>query len=66
MVCVVDLYEAENWYTAPNDISVGQIGGIATDKDGNVVIFHRGSHKWDADSFDRDNRYLKEEDGGYH
>ncbi|CAG5132319.1 unnamed protein product [Candidula unifasciata] len=29
-------------------LAVGQIGGVATDKDGNVYIFHRGSRQWNA------------------
>ena len=27
---------------------IGQVGGVATDNDGNVYIFHRGQRVWDA------------------
>lgn len=34
--------------------SIGQIGGIDTSFDGNIVVFHRGSRKWSYDSFQND------------
>ena len=37
---------------APN--SIGQVGGIDTSFDGNLVVFHRGSRKWSFDSFHGD------------
>ncbi|XP_059168734.1 peptidyl-glycine alpha-amidating monooxygenase B-like isoform X2 [Physella acuta] len=40
-------------------LKVGQIGGLATDKHGNVYIFHRGSRQWTADSFGLDNNFLR-------
>lgn len=33
---------------------IGQIGGIDTSFDGKIVVFHRGSRKWDFDSFTND------------
>ena len=27
---------------------IGQVGGVATDNDGNVYVFHRGQRVWDA------------------
>jgi hypothetical protein len=30
----------------PESNKIGQIGGIDTDKNGDLVIFHRGSRKW--------------------
>lgn len=30
---------------------IGQVGGLDTDPNGNLVIFHRGSRKWSFDSF---------------
>ncbi|XP_007486292.1 peptidyl-glycine alpha-amidating monooxygenase isoform X6 [Monodelphis domestica] len=30
----------------------GQVSGVALDSDGNLVIFHRGDHIWDGNSFD--------------
>ena len=58
-----DLEEAEDWYTVPSDIHVGQIGGVATDKHGHVIIFHRGYNTWDMDSFDRYDVYKKQAEG---
>ncbi|KAK7115903.1 peptidyl-glycine alpha-amidating monooxygenase B-like isoform X2 [Littorina saxatilis] len=40
-----------------NEIRIGQVGGVATDKEGNVYIFHRGERIWDASSFDFDNNF---------
>jgi hypothetical protein len=34
--------------------SIGQVGGIDTSFDGNLVVFHRGSRKWGYDSFKND------------
>ena len=31
-----------------DDLMLGQIGGVATDSQGNVHIFHRGSRVWDG------------------
>ncbi|XP_025077135.1 peptidyl-glycine alpha-amidating monooxygenase-like isoform X2 [Pomacea canaliculata] len=33
-------------------VRVGQVGGLATDKQGNVYVFHRGTRIWNAQSFD--------------
>lgn len=42
---------AENWYDQKS-IGLGQVGGIAINqKSENIVIFHRGSQVWQADSF---------------
>lgn len=30
-----------------NDVKVGQVGGVAVDNNNEVVIFHRGSRKWE-------------------
>ena len=42
---------------------LGQITGIAINLRGNLVIFHRGSHRWDARSFDGNNRYSLASEG---
>lgn len=34
---------------------IGQVGGLDTDIDGNLIVFHRGSRKWSFDSFFNDN-----------
>ncbi|GFO44719.1 peptidyl-glycine alpha-amidating monooxygenase [Plakobranchus ocellatus] len=46
----------ESWPTEP--MHLGQVGGIATDKDGKVYIFHRGSRIWNAQSFSLDNDFM--------
>lgn len=35
----------------------GNIAGVDVDKDGNVIIFHRGSHRWLASTFDVNDVY---------
>lgn len=30
-----------------SDVKVGQVGGVAVDTNNEVVIFHRGSRKWE-------------------
>ncbi|KAM6391316.1 peptidyl-glycine alpha-amidating monooxygenase isoform 3-T3 [Rhynochetos jubatus] len=34
------------------DLKLGQVSGLALDPDNNLVIFHRGDHVWDENSFD--------------
>ncbi|KAM9507434.1 peptidyl-glycine alpha-amidating monooxygenase isoform 13-T15 [Guaruba guarouba] len=34
------------------DLKLGQISGLALDAENNLVIFHRGDHVWDENSFD--------------
>ncbi|XP_044302821.1 peptidyl-glycine alpha-amidating monooxygenase isoform X4 [Varanus komodoensis] len=34
------------------DLRLGQISGLALDPNSNLVVFHRGDHIWDANSFD--------------
>jgi len=36
---------------------LGQVGGLATDSAGRLVIFHRGSRTWDGNSFSLTNRF---------
>ncbi|KAJ8260820.1 hypothetical protein COCON_G00165430 [Conger conger] len=33
-------------------LSLGQVSGLALDSEDNLVIFHRGDHRWGAGSFD--------------
>ncbi|XP_067667286.1 peptidyl-glycine alpha-amidating monooxygenase B-like [Haliotis asinina] len=42
-------------------LTLGQIGGMATDKDGNVYIFHRGSRQWDSRTFDVNNKLIPQD-----
>ncbi|XP_071996204.1 peptidyl-glycine alpha-amidating monooxygenase isoform X1 [Engystomops pustulosus] len=34
------------------NLNLGQVSGLALDGNNNLVIFHRGDHVWDANSFD--------------
>ena len=34
-------------YWPDNDVTLGQVGGVAVDDDENVIVFHRGDHPWD-------------------
>uniref|UniRef100_A0A8C2TBA7 Peptidylglycine alpha-amidating monooxygenase n=1 Tax=Coturnix japonica TaxID=93934 RepID=A0A8C2TBA7_COTJA len=34
------------------DLKLGQVSGLALDRENNLVIFHRGDHVWDENSFD--------------
>lgn len=36
----------------------GNIAGVDVDKENNVIIFHRGSHRWDDSTFDENDNYL--------
>ncbi|XP_077866623.1 peptidyl-alpha-hydroxyglycine alpha-amidating lyase 1-like [Saccoglossus kowalevskii] len=40
-------------------VTVGEIAGISSNTVGNIVIFHRGSHKWSYDSFDNNNVFTE-------
>ncbi|KAM8961204.1 peptidyl-glycine alpha-amidating monooxygenase isoform 2-T2 [Pelodytes ibericus] len=35
------------------NLKLGQVSGLALDPNNNLVIFHRGDHVWDGNSFDR-------------
>lgn len=35
------------------NLRIGQVSGLALDPNNNLVIFHRGDHLWDENSFDR-------------
>lgn len=36
---------------------LGSVSAVALDSRGNVVVFHRGTHVWNASSFDKQDRY---------
>ncbi|XP_074634773.1 peptidyl-glycine alpha-amidating monooxygenase A-like isoform X2 [Acropora palmata] len=47
------LEEDKRWPgNQPIDHKLGQVTAVDIDKYGNVVIFHRGSRRWEIDSFD--------------
>ncbi|XP_070543295.1 peptidyl-glycine alpha-amidating monooxygenase B-like [Ptychodera flava] len=50
-------HEVEHWLS--EDIELGQVASVDTDKNGDVVIFHRAHSSWDTSSFDASNHYRK-------
>jgi DNA-binding beta-propeller fold protein YncE len=51
-------YEAvENWAQLPPELALGDVGGVAVDKQDRVYVFNRG--RAPVVVFDRDGRYLK-------
>ncbi|XP_048451120.1 peptidyl-glycine alpha-amidating monooxygenase A isoform X4 [Rhincodon typus] len=47
--------EAIDW---PGEkLELGQVSGVALDSKNNLVIFHRGNHVWDENSFDQKHIY---------
>ncbi|XP_037547789.1 peptidyl-glycine alpha-amidating monooxygenase [Nematolebias whitei] len=40
-----------------SSLQLGQVSGLALDSDSNLVIFHRGDHRWERDSFNFQARY---------
>ncbi|XP_028827528.1 peptidyl-glycine alpha-amidating monooxygenase B isoform X1 [Denticeps clupeoides] len=51
----VHLGEVADWPEVP--LQLGQVSGLALDSDGNLIIFHRGDHRWGLNSFDIQGRY---------
>ncbi|XP_060091622.1 peptidyl-glycine alpha-amidating monooxygenase isoform X4 [Heteronotia binoei] len=43
------------------NLKVGQVSGLALDPNSNLVVFHRGDHVWDGNSFD--NSYIYQQKG---
>ncbi|KAM4615270.1 peptidyl-glycine alpha-amidating monooxygenase B isoform 1-T3 [Polymixia lowei] len=51
-------YHLEEVITWPeSQLQLGQVSGVALDSDANLVIFHRGDHRWGVNSFDGQDRY---------
>ncbi|KAK5607474.1 hypothetical protein CRENBAI_021222 [Crenichthys baileyi] len=51
-------YHLEQVSTWPqSSLQLGQVSGLALDSDSNLVIFHRGDHRWGTDSFNSQARY---------
>uniref|UniRef100_A0A672HGC9 Peptidylglycine alpha-amidating monooxygenase n=1 Tax=Salarias fasciatus TaxID=181472 RepID=A0A672HGC9_SALFA len=40
-------------------LDLGQVSGLALDSDSNLVIFHRGDHRWEMTSFNMEAQYLQ-------
>lgn len=62
-VCLDTDAETEFTYTLDEGYPIGKklfgnIAGVDVDKNNNVIIFHRGSHKWDASTFDTGDNYM--------
>ncbi|XP_050399809.2 peptidyl-alpha-hydroxyglycine alpha-amidating lyase 2 [Patella vulgata] len=55
------LSEDPNW--PDNNVNIGQIGGLAIAPNNDLVVFHRGSRKWEFGSFNRDNTYAQKDQG---
>ncbi|KAM6902478.1 peptidyl-glycine alpha-amidating monooxygenase B [Xenentodon cancila] len=49
------LDQVRAWPQSP--LQLGQVTGLAVDSDSNLVIFHRGDHRWGADSFNSYDQY---------
>ncbi|XP_030626113.1 peptidyl-glycine alpha-amidating monooxygenase B isoform X1 [Chanos chanos] len=49
------LVEVPDWPETP--LQLGQVSGLALMTDDNLVIFHRGDHRWGVNSFDNEGRY---------
>ncbi|XP_060607191.1 peptidyl-glycine alpha-amidating monooxygenase-like isoform X2 [Ruditapes philippinarum] len=43
-----------------NGVKIGQVGGLAVNRDGDLYIFHRGSNIWSSLSFTPMNRYTQQ------
>ncbi|KAM8827391.1 peptidyl-glycine alpha-amidating monooxygenase isoform 4-T12 [Spinachia spinachia] len=57
-------YHLEQISTWPqSSLQLGQVSGLALDSDANLVIFHRGDHRWGASSFDSQARYQQRSQG---
>ncbi|KAK6178788.1 hypothetical protein SNE40_011296 [Patella caerulea] len=55
-----DLIFESQW---PNEnVDIGQVSGVATDDDGLIYVFHRGSRQWDQYSFDIYNQFQQKND----
>uniref|UniRef100_A0A8C4RYM1 Peptidylglycine alpha-amidating monooxygenase n=1 Tax=Erpetoichthys calabaricus TaxID=27687 RepID=A0A8C4RYM1_ERPCA len=49
------LIEMTDW--PESDFNLGQVSGLALDSNNNLVIFHRGDHKWGANTFSNEHMY---------
>ncbi|XP_077944474.1 peptidyl-glycine alpha-amidating monooxygenase B isoform X4 [Gasterosteus aculeatus] len=57
-------YHLEQIPTWPqSSLQLGQVSGLAVDSDANLVIFHRGDHRWGASSFNSQARYQQRSQG---
>ncbi|XP_037268123.1 peptidyl-glycine alpha-amidating monooxygenase B isoform X1 [Rhipicephalus microplus] len=52
---------SEGW--PDSEVHLGQVVAVSMDLDGNLVVFHRGSRVWTAQSFDFNDVYQRVEEG---
>ncbi|KAG1970966.1 peptidyl-glycine alpha-amidating monooxygenase [Pimephales promelas] len=55
------LVEVSDWPEA--DLQLGQVSGLALNSKGDLIIFHRGDHKWGRDTFNTKGMYQQKELG---
>jgi peptidylamidoglycolate lyase len=55
MVSFVGFNVIESWPDATKKL--GQLSAVSLDPDGNIVVFHRGDHVWDGNTFLTNNVY---------
>ncbi|XP_010885832.2 peptidyl-glycine alpha-amidating monooxygenase B isoform X1 [Esox lucius] len=53
-----NLEEVTDWPETP--LQLGQVSGLALDSSDNLVIFHRGDHRWGVNSFDNNAKYQQQ------
>ncbi|XP_061167257.1 peptidylglycine alpha-amidating monooxygenase-like [Saccostrea echinata] len=47
--------------TPGSEVVIGQVGGVAADKYGNVYVFHRGERVWNGRTFDYNNVFRQQD-----
>lgn len=52
-----------NWPVKSSPVRLGQVTGVTLNGKGEVVVFHRGDHVWDGQSFDQLNQYMQKDKG---
>ncbi|XP_059395814.1 peptidyl-glycine alpha-amidating monooxygenase B isoform X1 [Carassius carassius] len=55
------LVEVSDWPEA--DLQLGQVSGLALNSDGDLIIFHRGDHRWGMTSFNFNGVYQQKDLG---
>ncbi|XP_050976464.1 peptidyl-glycine alpha-amidating monooxygenase isoform X2 [Labeo rohita] len=55
------LVEVSDWSEA--ELQLGQVSGLALNSNGDLIIFHRGDHKWGFNSFDFNGIYQQRDLG---
>uniref|UniRef100_A0A915HG78 Peptidylglycine monooxygenase n=1 Tax=Romanomermis culicivorax TaxID=13658 RepID=A0A915HG78_ROMCU len=58
---ILGVVESKDWPIS--NIPFGQISGLTTDSNGNLVVFHRSDRVWDENSFNLTNYYMQRTNG---